>query len=178
MSRASLLEADRKDFYLYIDEFQNFITDSISTILSEARKYRLDLTIANQYLQQLVHGSDTKIRDAVLGTVGTLVSFKIGIEDAELLAKEFAPVFNAFDLVNIEQYNAYVKLLVDNAPLRPFNMRTLPPVEGNRQLANKLKELSRLRYGRSKREVEEEILERTKLGSSSTKTIVPNERTL
>ncbi len=178
MSRADLPEAERKDFYLYIDEFQNFITDSIATILSEARKYRLDLVIANQYLQQLVQGSDTKIRDAVLGTVGTLISFKIGVEDAEILAKEFAPVFNAFDLVNIEQYNAYVKLLVDNAPLRPFNMRTLPPVEGNRDLANKLKELSRLKYGCSRWEVQEEILERTKLGSTSTKTNVVPERTL
>ncbi len=178
MTRAALPEAERKDFYLYIDEFQNFITDSISTILSEARKYRLNLTIANQYLQQLVQGSDTKIRDAVLGTVGTLVSFKIGIEDAELLAKEFAPVFNAFDLVNIEQYNAYLKLLVDNASIRPFNIRTLPPIEGDRQLALELKQLSRLKYGRSKREVEEEILERTKLGSSSTKIATVPERTL
>ncbi|MFH1866789.1 MAG: type IV secretory system conjugative DNA transfer family protein [Patescibacteria group bacterium] len=178
MSRASVAESARRDFYLYIDEFQNFITDSISTILSEARKYRLDLTIANQYLQQLVQGNDTKIRDAVLGTVGTLISFKIGIEDAELLAKEFAPVFSAHDLVNIEQYNAYVKLLVDNAPARPFNMKTSPPQACDTKIALKLKELSRLKYGRPHAEVEAEILERTKLGQPTTKTPVVNERTL
>ncbi|MFA4937347.1 MAG: type IV secretion system DNA-binding domain-containing protein [Patescibacteria group bacterium] len=178
MTRASLVESERKDFYLYIDEFQNFITDSVATILSEARKYRLDLIVTNQYLQQLVQGADTKIRDAILGTVGTLISFKIGVEDAELLAKEFAPVFNAYDLVNIEQYSAYVKLLVDNASTRPFNMKTLPPQPTDRNIASKLKELSRLKFGRPKAEVEAEIMERTKLGSVSTKAPVSSEKTL
>ncbi|MFH1111891.1 MAG: TraM recognition domain-containing protein, partial [Patescibacteria group bacterium] len=178
MTRAILVESERKDFYLYIDEFQNFITDSVATILSEARKYRLDLIVTNQYLQQLVQGADTKIRDAILGTVGTLISFKIGVEDAELLAKEFAPVFNAYDLVNIEQYNAYVKLLVDNASTRPFNMKTLPPQPTDRNIASKLKELSRQKYGRPKAEVEAEIMERTKLGSVSTKAPVSSEKTL
>ncbi len=178
MSRANLPESERKDFYLYIDEFQNFITDSIATILSEARKYRLDLIIANQYLKQLTQGNDTKIRDAVLGTVGTLVSFKIGVEDAEVLAKEFEPVFNAHDIVNIEQYNAYVKLLVDNAPARPFNMRTLPPGRGDKNIAKKIKELSRLKYGKARAEVQSEIMERTRLGSAITKQAVPTERTL
>ncbi len=178
MSRANLPEAERKDFYLYIDEFQNFITDSIATILSEARKYRLDLIIANQYLKQLVNNNDTKIRDAVLGTVGTLISFKIGIEDAEILAKEFEPVFSAHDIINIEQYNAYVKLLIDNAPARPFNMKTLPPAPSSPELASKIKELSRLKYGKPRAVVRDEILERTKLGSASTKPAVPPERTL
>lgn len=178
MSRASLPEEMRKDFYLYIDEFQNFITDSIATILSEARKYRLNLIIANQYLKQLVQGTDTKIRDAVLGTVGTLISFKIGVEDAEILSKEFEPVFNAHDIVNIEQYNAYVKLLVDNAPARPFNMKTIAPSHGDRGMALKIKDLSRLKYGRPRSEVQLEILERTKLGSANTKQVVLPERTL
>ena len=178
MSRASLPPTERQDFYLYIDEFQNFITDSISTILSEARKYRLNLTIANQYLRQLVSGTDTKIRDAVLGTVGTLISFKVGVEDADILAKEFEPVFSAHDLVNIDQYNAYVKLLIDNAPARPFNVKTLPPAATNTQLANQIKQMSRSKCGRPKAEVEQEILIRTQLGQPSTKATVNPERTL
>jgi len=178
MTRAELPEAQRKDFYLYIDEFQNFITDSIATILSEARKYRLNLIIAHQYLGQLVQNNDTKIRDAVLGTTGTIVSFKIGVEDAETIAKEFAPVFTSFDVVNIEQYNAYIKLLIDNAPTRPFNMRTLPPAKGDPAMSAKLKQLSRLKYARSKAEVEAEVLERTKLGEPSTQAKVSNEATL
>jgi len=178
MSRASLPPTERQDFYLYIDEFQNFITDSISTILSEARKYRLNLTIANQYLQQLVSGTDTKIRDAVLGTVGTLISFKVGVEDADILAKEFEPVFSAHDLVNIDQYNAYVKLLIDNAPARPFNIKTLPPAAINTPLANQIKQMSRSKCGRPKAEVEQEILIRTQLGQPSTKAAVNPERTL
>lgn len=178
MSRASLPQAERKDFYLYIDEFQNFITDSISTILSEARKYKLNLTVANQYLQQLVNGQDTKIRDAVLGTVGTLVSFKVGVEDADILAKEFEPVFSAHDLVNIDQYNAYIKLLIDNAPARPFNIKTLPPSAANAELAAQIKEISRVKHGRAKIEVEQEILARTQLGQASTKSSVVPERTL
>lgn len=178
LARAELPEAERKDFYLYIDEFQNFITDSISTILSEARKYRLDLTFAHQYLGQLVQpGNDNKIRDAVLGTTGTTIAFKIGVEDADVMAKEFAPVFSSFDLINIEQYNAYVKLLIDNAASRPFNMRTLPPLPLNPALADKLKQLSRLKYGRSRADVEQEILLRTKLGEASTQAPVGAEKT-
>ncbi len=163
MRRAELPETERHDFYLYIDEFQNFITDSIATILSEARKYRLDLVIAHQYLGQLVQGNDSKVRDAVLGNAGTMAVFRIGVEDAEVLAKEFTPTFNEFDLVNTEKYTAYVKLLVDNTALRPFNMNTLPPFETNRELASMIKELSRLKYGRDKETVEAEILERAKL---------------
>lgn len=164
MRRAELPEEKRHDFYLYIDEFQNFITDSIATILSEARKYRLDLVVAHQYLGQLVQGSDTKVRDAVLGNAGTMAVFRIGVEDAEVLAKEFTPTFNEYDLVNTDKYTAYVKLLVDNTSTRPFNMNTLPPFKSNRELAAMIKELSRLKYGRDKATVEAEILERAKLG--------------
>ncbi len=165
LERASLPEDQRHDFYLYIDEFQNFITDSIATILSEARKYRLELIIAHQYMKQLEDNKGkTTVRDAVLGNAGTLVSFRIGVEDAEILAKEYAPVFSSYDLVNVEQYTAYVKLLIDNTAAKPFNMFTYPPRSGNKQLAAAIKELSRLKYGRPREIVEAEIMERAQLG--------------
>jgi hypothetical protein len=168
LERASLPEEQRNDFYLYIDEFQNFITDSIATILSEARKYRLELIIANQYLNQLVDNKGSKsVRDSVLANAGTVVAFRIGTEDAEVLSKEFAPVFGAYDLVNVEQYTAYVKMLIDNTAARPFNMMTYPPKPGNKVLAAAIKELSRLKYGRPKEIVEEEIMERSQLGASA-----------
>ncbi|MFA5128033.1 MAG: type IV secretory system conjugative DNA transfer family protein [Patescibacteria group bacterium] len=166
LERASLDEDKRYDFYLYIDEFQNFITDSIATILSEARKYRLDLIIAHQYLKQLEDNKGkTTVRDAVLGNAGTIVSFRIGVEDAEILQKEYAPVFSAYDLINVEQYTAYIKLLIDNTAAKPFNMMTYPPTPGNKELAEAIKELSRLKYGRPREIVEAEILERSQLGS-------------
>ncbi len=174
LGRADLPEDKRNDFYLYIDEFQNFITPSIATILSEARKYRLNLIIAHQYLGQLSGGSgvsdksgDTQIRDAVLGTTGTLIAFKIGAEDAEILAKEFSPTVNQFDLVNVEKFHAYIKLLVDNQATRPFTMATIWPGDGNKVLAGKIKELSRLKYGRDRNVVQQEILQRTQLGQAT-----------
>ncbi|MCH7759372.1 type IV secretion system DNA-binding domain-containing protein [Patescibacteria group bacterium] len=162
LSRTDIPEEERKDFFLYIDEFQNFITDSIHTILAEARKYRLCLTIAHQYIGQLVKNQDTSMRDAIFGTVGTNIAFKIGVEDAEFLAKEFAPVFSPYDLVNMERYSAYIKLLVDNQTLSPFNLAPDPPKQGNPERAKAIKELSRLKYGRAKSEIEREILERSK----------------
>lgn len=162
-SRADLPAEKRRDFYLYIDEFQNFITDTISIILSEARKYCLDLTIAHQYIGQLVRSNDTSIRDAVLGTVGTFIVYNIGIEDAQLLVKQFAPVFNEHDLTNVERFCANVKLLVDNETVRPFNMLPLPPRKGNPEIVKMIKELSKLKYGRPKAIVEAEILERAKI---------------
>ena len=165
LERAALPEEERHDFYLYIDEFQNFITDSIATILSEARKYRLELIIAHQYMKQLEDNKGkTTVRDAVLGNAGTIVSFRIGVEDAEVLAKEFAPVFGAYDLVNVEQYTAYIKLLIDNTAAKPFNMMTYPPKPGNKELAAAIKELSRLKYGRPREIVDAEIMERAQLG--------------
>lgn len=165
MERAQMPEDQRHDFYLYIDEFQNFITESIASILSEARKYRLDLIIAHQYIKQLVDnkGKDT-VRDAVLGNAGTIVSFRIGPDDAEVLSKEFAPVFGAYDLINVEKYTAYIKLLIDNTAAKPFNMNTFPPLHGNKDLGDAIKELSRLKYGRPRELVEMEIMERTQLG--------------
>lgn len=167
LSRADTPEAQRPDFYLYIDEFQNFITDSIATILSEARKYKLNLTLAHQYMGQLVQGQDTKVRDAVLGNVGTMVTFRIGVEDAEILAKQYAPVFDEFDLVNQERYSAYVKLLIDNSASKPFNMNTFPLTLGNREIARAIAELSHLKYGRDRASVEKEILDRSQLGGVS-----------
>jgi len=166
LERASLEEEKRHDFYLYIDEFQNFITDSIATILSEARKYKLNLIIAHQYMKQLEDNKGkTTVRDAVLGNAGTIVSFRIGIEDAEVLQKEFAPVFSSYDLINVEQYTAYIKLLIDNTAAKPFNMSTYPPTPGNKELGAAIKELSRLKYGRPREIVEAEIMERSQLGS-------------
>lgn len=167
LSRADMPEDERNDFYLYIDEFQNFITDSITTILSEARKYKLNLIIAHQYMGQLAPKGDAKIRDAVLGNAGTVVSFRIGVEDAQILEKEFAPTFNAYDLVNVAKYTAYIKLLIDNTGSKPFNMATYPPRKGNKELAAAIKQLSRLKYGRDKTIVEMEILERSQLGAPS-----------
>ncbi len=168
LGRADLPEEQRKDFYLYIDEFQNFITDSIATILSEARKYRLDLIVAHQYLGQLTDDKGrSDIKDAVLGNAGTIASFRIGPEDSELMAKEFAPVFGPYDLMNVEKFTANIKLLIDNEPTKPFNMSTYPPTRGNKELGEAIRELSRLKYGRDRRIVESEIMERTKLGESS-----------
>lgn len=162
LSRTDVPEYQRQPFYLYIDEFQNFITDSIAVILSEARKYRLNLTIAHQYIGQLVNGSDTKIRDAVFGNVGTIACFRVGVEDAEFLSKEFAPVFSSYDLINIELFQAYLKLLINNTPSRPFNISTLKPESGDPSIQIAARKISRLKYGRSRAEVEQEIIERAK----------------
>jgi len=164
LSRASIPAEDRKDFYLYIDEFQNFTTDSVCDILSEARKYGLSLTMAHQYLGQLVeNGNDTTIKDAVFGNVGTWITFKVGSEDAEELEKEFGPTFNQFDMINIEKGTAYVKLLVDNTTTRPFSMQTTYPILGTKRdgIAEKIKSLSRYKYGRERSLIEAEIRKRT-----------------
>ncbi len=160
--RQDMDKKDRKDFYLYIDEFQNFLTDSVSTILSEARKYALDLIIAHQFLGQL-DGNEVnkKIKDAIFGNVGSMFINRIGVEDAEFLAKEFAPVFTEYDLVNIEALTFNVKLLIDNQASRPFNMKpTRPRMPASKELANMVKELSRYKYGRRREIVEAELQER------------------
>jgi len=174
LARADLPEAQRKDFYLYIDEFQNFITDSISTILAEARKYKLNLIMAHQYIGQLVSGvsvegkgGDTRIKDAVFGNAGTMICFRIGVDDAEIMAKQYTPIFNEYDLINIDRFKAYVRLLIDNTASKPFNMACFPPTRGNPEIAQRLKQLSSLKYGREHRIVEAEILERSRLGEPS-----------
>lgn len=164
LSRTDMPQDKRVDFYLYIDEFQNFTTDSVNSILSEARKYSLNLIIAHQYLGQLVKNQDTSIKNAVFGNVGTWLLFKIGSEDAETMAKEFAPVFNQYDLINIEKYTAYIKLLVDNTATRPFSMSTVWPLPGVKRedSAAKIKSLSRLKYGQDRNIIEAEIMARAK----------------
>lgn len=149
-------ESRRRDFYLYIDEFQNFATDSISTILSEARKYRLNLTMAHQFIAQLTE----KIRDAVFGNAGTIISLRVGAPDAEFLVKQFEPIFSQNDLINIDNFNAYAKILINGQTAKPFNIKILPPERSGGELAAQLKEISRLKYGRDRQEVEEEILKR------------------
>ena len=163
LSRADIPERDRHDFYLYVDEFQNFITDSIATILSEARKYKLNLILGHQYISQLVQNNDTRVRDAVFGNVGTVIAFRVGVDDTELLEKQFAPEISAYDLLNIDRYNAYVRILIDNAPTKPFNMHCFPPVKGNKEIGGIIKELSRIKYGRDRSVVSAEILERSRL---------------
>jgi hypothetical protein len=164
LSRSGLKEDKRNDFYLYIDEFQNFTTDSVCSILSEARKYNLNLIMAHQYIGQLSQNQNSAIKEAVFGNVGTIISFKIGSEDAEFLEKEFSPVFNQYDLINIEKYTAYIKLLVDNTASRPFSMKTLWPLPGieRETVASKIKTLSRLKYGQDRSIVEADIRERIK----------------
>jgi hypothetical protein len=166
LSRADNSSGDFPDFYLYIDEFQNFITDSIATILSEARKYKLNLTMAHQYMGQLVQNNDSSIRDAVLGNVGTMIAYRIGIEDAQVLAKQFEPVFGEYDMVNIDKYRAHVKLLIDNTVSRPFDIHAAPPTFGDPERARVLKQYSRTKYGRDRADVEKDILEQTRLGAS------------
>lgn len=161
MKRAKISEEERKDFYLYIDEFQNFTTDSIATILSEARKYRLNLILAHQYIPQLT----PEIRDAVLGNVGTIAAFRIGADDAEFLEKQFEPEFSRFDLVNLDNFTLVIKMMINNKISSPFKLETIYPQEGNPKVIELIKKLSKLKYGRDRKIVEAEISERSKLTS-------------
>ncbi|TSA45628.1 DUF87 domain-containing protein [bacterium] len=156
LGRVDIEQDKRKDFYLYIDEFQNFATESIAVILSEARKYRLDLTLAHQFIAQLPE----KIRDSVFGNVGSLVSFRIGTKDAEFLIKQFEPVFTEKDLINIDNYQAYVKLLIGGETAKPFNVRMIRAGMSDRSVAESLKNFSRQKYGRKREAVEQEIYNR------------------
>lgn len=162
MSRADLKEEERADFHLYVDEFQNFATPDFVQILSEARKYRLNLTVGNQFIGQL----DDKIKDAVFGNVGTTVVFRVGADDAEYLEHQFEPYFDKSDLINIPVGHAYIRLLVDGQPSNPFSMevdwKVISSVKKDEALEAKIKALSRLKYGREAGLVEEEI--RTRAG--------------
>lgn len=165
LGRGDLPEDQRHDFYLYLDEFQNFTTDSIATILSEARKYRLDLNLTHQFIQQL----DDKIKEAVFGNVGTVVSYRIGVDDAEYLAQQFEPVFSEYDLLNLERFTTAIRLLAQGTPQRPFSLTVLPPPRGGDPLnRDAIRQLSRQRYGRPKAEVEAEVMRRFALGEEST----------
>jgi len=169
LSRVDVPEEKRTDFYLYMDEFQNFTTESISTILAEARKYKLCLTIAHQFIGQL----EDKIKDSVFGNVGSMVCFRIGPEDAEFVVKQYEPVFSQQDLINIDNFNAYLKLLIGGQTTRPFNILTYPPEKGDPKAAEMAKEFSRLKYGREKAVVEKEILERSKVAEGKAEESLP-----
>lgn len=164
MSRQNIPMADRHDFFLYVDEFQNYATEDFAVILSEARKYRLNLTVANQFIGQI----DEEVKNAVFGNVGTIVSFRIGVPDANFLQHEFTPIFNETDLTNVEKYHVYIKTIVKNEPVAPFSMslvKDMTAVEArmNPQQAQMIKELSRLKYGKDKDMVEAEIKSRSNL---------------
>ena len=166
MSRADMRQDDRKDFYLYVDEFQNFSTEDFAQILSEARKYRLNLIVANQYITQI----DEKIRDAVFGNVGSVISFKVGNQDAQFLESVFMPVFDANDLVNLENVNAYVKIIYQGESPPAFSINTNYkyatfdiPKDGDKRTGDIVKNLSRYRYGRDRALVEAEMRERARM---------------
>ena len=156
LSRVDMFGKPINDFYLYIDEFQNITTDSIASILSEARKYRLSLNIAHQYITQL----EENIKNAVFGNVGSIAVFRVGTEDANFLEPKFKPIFNSQDITKLDNYNAYISMLVNGQPTKPFNLKTLPPEEGNKEIVDNLKQLSYMKYGRDRKEVEAEIMSR------------------
>ncbi len=151
MSRADLDEKERRAFYLFVDEFHNFLTLSFTNILSEARKYGLSLTLAHQYIEQI----DEKIRPAVFGNVGTTISFRVGAEDAKYLAREFHQVFQEADLVNLANHQIYLKLMIDGVTSNPFSAVTIePPTERMKSYKEEVLARSRKRYGRARKEVE------------------------
>ena len=159
MERVRIPEESRKDFYLYVDEFQNFVTDAFAGILSEARKYRLNLTVAHQYTAQLVVDKSSAVRDAVFGNVGTMIVFRVGADDAEFLESEFDPEFTPQDILNLPNYKVYIKLMIDCVTSRPFSAKTLPPLikSGDKKIEEEVIKSSRALYCRSKEVVEREI---------------------
>ena len=164
MSRQDIPEDQRRDFFLYVDEFQNFATPDFATILSEARKYRLNLIVANQFIGQM----EEDVKNAVFGNVGTVAAFRVGVTDANYLQHEFQPTFNEADLINVDRFNAYVKTIVDGEPVPPFSMDLTRDMEVEKSLENPkvaqmIKELSRLKYGRDAKVIEAEISQRARL---------------
>jgi len=166
MGRANIPEDEREDFALYVDEFQNFATDSFESILSEARKYRLNLVLANQFMTQLTD----KIREAIIGNIGTIISGRIGITDAELLQKKFSPTFDAEDLTKLPNFQTIASVMINNVPSAAFSMSLLPPMgTSNPQLRDALKKLSAAKYGRPRAMVEKEIFARLGAGDEARK---------
>lgn len=164
MSRQDMPQDQRKDFFLYVDEFQNFATPDFAQILSEARKYRLNLVVANQFIGQM----DEEIKNAIFGNVGTIASFRVGVTDANYLQHEFQPTFNENDLINIDRFNAYMRTIVGGEPVRPFSLDTTKDVTVEKALQNErvaqlVKELSRLKFGKSVATIEAQIAQRAKL---------------
>lgn len=164
MSRQDMPMEQRRDFYLYVDEFQNYATEDFATILSEARKYRLNLIVANQFVAQI----EEDVKNAVFGNVGSMVTFRVGVPDANFLQHEFTPSFTETDLTNIEKYHVYIKTIVNNEPVPPFSMDLTRDIEGEKKLmdpkrAELIRELSRVKYGRPRDIVEQETAVRAKL---------------
>lgn len=164
MSRQEIPEPKRRDFFLYVDEFQNFATPDFATILSEARKYHLNLTVANQFIGQM----DEEVKNAVFGNVGTLISFRVGVTDAAYLQREYQPTFSESDLINVERFHAYMKTIVDNEPVPPFSVDMTKDIKKLRSIANEkisqaIIQLSSLKYGRPRELVEAEITQRARL---------------
>lgn len=164
MSRTDIQQDKRVDFYLYVDEFQNFATETFAEILSEARKYRLNLTVANQFIGQM----EEEIKNAIFGNVGTIVAFRVGVTDANYLQHEFQPYFNETDLINVEKFNAYIRTMVNLETVPSFSLDTTKDMATEKRLSNKevgeaIRQLSRLRFGRDREVVEAEIAQRAKL---------------
>jgi type IV secretory pathway TraG/TraD family ATPase VirD4 len=164
MSRQDTPEDQRRDFYLYVDEFQNFATPDFAVILSEARKYRLNLCVANQFVGQV----EEDVKNAVFGNVGTKIAFRVGVSDANFLAHEFTPTFGEDDLLNVERYHAFVKTIVHNEPVTPFSMDLTKDMAKQKEVENPkvaeiIREMSRLKYGRDVRLVETEMARRARL---------------
>ena len=164
MSRQEIPEEKRRDFFLYVDEFQNFATPDFATILSEARKYHLNLTVANQFIGQM----EEEVKNAVFGNVGSLVSFRVGVTDASYLQREYQPVFGESDLINIERFHAYMKTIVDNEPVPPFSIDLTKDMKkfktgANDKISQAIIQLSRLKFGRPRELVEAEINQRARL---------------
>jgi hypothetical protein len=154
LSRVDLEEKQRRPFYLYVDEIHNFLTFSFTDILSECRKYGLNLILSHQYIKQL----DEKIKSAIFGNVGTIISFRVGDEDAKYLAREFHPIFDETDLVNLPNYHIYLKLMINGVTSRAFSAITLPPPQRKISHKEEVIKLSREKYGKPRKEVEREIL--------------------
>ena len=161
MGRADMPESERQDFSLYVDEFQNFATDSFATILSEARKYRLSLILANQFMTQLTD----QIREAILGNIGTVISGRIGITDAEILVKKFTPTFDVEDLTRMPNFQTVASVMIQDVPSAAFSMSLLPPLgQANPQLRDALKKLSATKFGKPRAQVEQEFFKRMAIG--------------
>ncbi len=164
MSRQDMPEKQRRDFYLYVDEFQNFATPDFAQILSEARKYRLNLTVANQFIGQV----EEEVKNAVFGNVGTLMTFRVGVTDANYLQHEFQPTFSENDLINVEKYHVFIKTIVNNEPVPAFSMDLTKDLEAidklrNLKVAEMIKQLSRLKFGKDKEIIEAEVAQRARL---------------
>ncbi|MFZ5366065.1 MAG: type IV secretory system conjugative DNA transfer family protein [Patescibacteria group bacterium] len=164
MSRQDQPIEQRRDFYLYVDEFQNFATPDFATMLSEARKFRLNIAVANQFIGQV----EEEVKNAIFGNIGSLIAFRVGVQDASYLQHEFQPTFSESDLINIDRFNVYMKTIVDNEPVPPFSADLTKDLSEENKLKNPkvaeiIKEISRLKFGRDKEEVEEEIERRARL---------------